>query len=617
MKHKIVFITLLSIVATFFGCDDDFLEVENPNALNADNFWLSQADAEAGIYAVYSSLQFAGVMGANATVNYALRSEAGKVGNVNRGATRVQVDDALVDATNGDVQRQWDDTYQVIFRANQVLENVPDIDMDETAKREILGEARFMRGLAFFWLATTFNEGNIVLPIVAATNLEESRAELSDRETVYAQIFEDLTIAQENLEGRLNWDAEGLQGRATWGAVTSILGKVHLYEENFVEARREFKKVIDSGEYSLAPNIVDNFTEEGEFNPESIFEVQFFVNLVNDGNFGNGEGENPNESTLRPVLYARGNGGFGFMFTTHFISGLYRNEVVNPNLPINIVNPQIIYEDGYEFGGDDEGENEPFIEVLPIRRASLRSQASIVYQDDGQLFYQTSTREAYIPLNSRAYIKKFMNTDDPSEARNSGINERVIRYADVMLMYAEAVLRDTGDIAEALPYINQVRERSGLVTLETLFAGVDVPPIIKNTFPDITDAESDAIITQLATDNPQFLIPPQDLNATNILRHLFNKERPAEFAWEGRAITWNDLRRRPASIGTAIDRIQELGDYTYGVVSVNVEPFELNDDAIETALGDFVNRKNNFNQDDFFYPIPASEILLNPSLGGN
>lgn len=621
MKNKISIITLLSVIACFLSCNDDdrdFLEVENRNSLNVNNFWQNQADAESGIYSIYSALQFNGVLGGGATVNYGLRSEVGRTGNVNRGSERVQVDDALVDATNPELLDQWEDLYQIIFRANQVLENVPNIEMDETAKREILGEAQFLRGLTFFWLATTFNEGSIILPTVSASGLEEARLSLSDRATVYSQIFEDLLNAQSNLEGRLNWQVEGQEGRATWGAVTSILGKVYLYEENFTRAKEELLKVINLGEYSLAENIADNFTEEGEFNSESIFEVQFLANLENNGNFGDGEGANPNEATLRPTLMQRGAGGFGFMFTTHFISALYRNEVVNPNSLANLNNPQIVYAEDYDIEVADE-DNEGSIEVLPGRRNSLRSEASMAYQDDGTLMYRSSTKTFFIGVFSRGQMRKFMNWTLNSEPRNSGINERIIRYADVLLMYAESVLRDEGDsgLTQALTYIDQVRERSGLVTLETLFQGVDMPPVIKNTFPDSTDEEAQMIMDQLIVENPNLLIPAQSLTATNVLAHLFNKERPAEFAWEGKAISWNDLRRRPASIGTAIDRIQELGGLSYEAVSIGVQAFETDPMFIENSLGDFSQRKLNFGTEDFFFPIPAAELLQNPSLGGN
>jgi len=574
---------------------------------------LNQANAEAGIYSVYSSLQFNGVLGASATVNLALLSEAGRVGNVNRDPERLQFDDALVNSTNSNILTQWEDLYKIVFRANQVITNVPDIDMNETAKKEILGEAYFLRGLAMFWISTTFNEGNVPYPLISPTSLEEARFSIEERSFVINQIIEDLLTAQTNLKDRLNWASERLEGRATWGAVTSMLGKVYLYEENFTRAQEEFFKVIDSGEYALTPNIEDNFTEEGEFNSESIFEVQFFANIDNGGNFGDGEGSQPNESTLRPVLWTRGNGGFGFVFASHFISSLYRNEVIDPDSPLNTA-PVTVYNTGYKPDNSAE-QNEAFIEEVP-RTFSVRSEASMAYEGDGSLFYTNSTRENFVRVLSRAQVKKFGNWKLVSEPRNSGINERVIRLADVYLMYAEALLREQGDagITEALSYINQVRLRSGLVPLEELFQGVPTPPIIKNTFPDFTDMEIQALIPEV---HPSLLIQPQGLTATNILRHLFNKERPAEFAWEGRGICWQDLRRRPAEIGDGVQRIQELGDVLYTTTTLGVMPFEMDPDFIENSLQDFRFRKVNFSQDDYYFPIPAQEILQNPDLGGN
>jgi len=690
MKKVLIILGLISIIAS--SCDEDeLLNPENRNQLNAENFWLNQSDAEAGIYSVYSALQFNGVLGGGATVTYAILSEAGRVGNVNRDPERLQFDDALVNSTNAQVLGIWEDCYKIVFRANQVIDNVPSIEMDEIAKKEILGEAHFLRGLAMFWISTMYNEGNVPYPLIAPDNLEEARFSIEERSFVTNQIEQDLLTAQTNLEDRLNWTSEGLEGRATYGAVTAILGKFYLYEEKFSSAAEEFKKVIDLGEYSLVPNIGDNFTEEGEFNSESIFEVQFFANIENGGNFGDGEGSQPNESTLRPVLWTRGNGGFGFMFATHFISSLYRNEVIDPNLPINQA-PEVIFDEGYDPNLTDEDNEDNIIEVPRLR--SHRSQASIAYEEDGTIYYNNSTKAAFTRVFSRAQVRKFSNASTvASEPRNSGINERVIRLADVYLMYAEALLREQGDgaLTEALGYINQVRQRSGLLSLEELFNGVTIPPVIQSTFPDLDvrplneeteDLEEEqieissellAIMNELQALNelpelteaqmirrseillripeieeripeieeripeiameiaqiemdidtmvpelPAILkIEPQALNATNVLGHLFNKERPAEFAWEGRAILWQDLKRRPSEIGTGVERIEQLGAVLYQSVTLDVQPFETDPMFIENSLQDFRFRKVNFDESDFYFPIPAQEILQNPDLDGN
>ncbi|TSE10768.1 RagB/SusD family nutrient uptake outer membrane protein [Aquimarina algiphila] len=613
MKKIVIILSFIILGTTFFGCSqDDLLEAENRNQLSAQNFWKTQRDAEAGIYSVYSSLQFNGVLGSTAVLAAALQSEHGRVGNIGRRPNSLEFDNALVNSTNGDVFAQWEDLYKVVFRANAVLANVPNIEMDETVKREILGEAYFLRGLAMFWIANGFNGGAVPYPIVLPESLEETRFSIEDRDVVYSQIIEDLTMAQTNLVERLNWTSEGQEGRATWGAATSILGKVYLYEENFTRAAEEFKKVIDSGEYQLVDDIAQNFNEEGEFNEESIFEVQFFVSdPISGGNFGDGEGDNPNESTLRPTSWTR-NGGFGFMFVTHFTSSLYRNEVVDPSLPINTSMPQEVYD-----------ENSELEETITPRIRSLRSEASMAYEDDGSIFYTTSTRENFIRMLSRGQVRKFHNHTLETEPRNSGINEQVIRYADVLLMYAEALLRGQGDagVTEALTYINQVRQRSGLVTLETLFAGVPTSPIILNTFsdlrPDVGDTapEAQAKIDQITAINdgldPTLKIEPQALTADNIVLHLFNKERPAEFAWEGRGISWQDLRRRP---GGPAARFVELGNVRYTSTTLDVQAFEELPEFVENSLQDFMLRKVNFGPEDLYYPLPSQEIIQNPLL---
>jgi len=675
MKKIIIIFTLTSVITSFLACNtDDILSPENRNSLSAENFWKNERDAEAGIYSVYSALQFPGVLGSDGITPLTMNTEASRIGNVGGNVNSVQFADGLVLSTNQRVLDMWRDLYQIVFRANQVLDNVPQIEMDETVKKEILGEAYFLRGLAMFWVADTYNKGEVPYPLSSPDKLEDARYGLETREFVYNQIFDDLLKAQTNLTDRLSWSSEKQQGRATWGAVTSILGKVYLYEENLTRAKEEFLKVIESGEYSLTPNIRDNFTEAGEFNTESIFEVQFFANLIDDdGNFGSGEGSQPDESSLRQVAWTRGEGGFGGVFTTHFISSLYRNDVINPNLPIN--NDEVLfYGKGFNSGDSPEEQSE-FIETFP-RTISHRSEASIAYEGDGTLFYEkTTTETSFIRVFSRAQIKKFMDWETAGAPRSSGINERVIRLADVYLMYAETILREQGDAAvmEALTYINMVRERSGLVTLEKLFEGVGAPPIFRNTFQlrfaDVSDTQIEEFVTNviseryLVADNkaedsllvlsvlpdlaagyngienddpqtqrdlradyfknldpdyftidPSLLILPQSLTATNIIRHLFDKERPAEFAWEGRGINWGDLRRRPKElIDGGAERIKQLGAVSYVPLTLGILPFEFDDR--ETSLQDFRIAKASFNEDDFFLPIPSEELIQNPLLG--
>ncbi len=622
MKKIAIILSFVILNTTFFSCSqDDLLEAENRNSLSAQNFWKTQRDAEAGIYSGYSSLQFNGVLGSTAVLALALQSEAGRVGNIGRRSESLEFDNALVNTTNQDIFRQWEDLYKIVFRANAVLANVPNIEMDETVKREILGEAYFLRGIAMFWLATNFNNGAVPYPIVLPQNLEETRFPIEERNVVFNQIIEDLTMAQTNLRGRLNWSNEKQEGRATWGAATSILGKVYLYEENFTRAAEEFKKVIDSGEYELVNDIAQNFNEEGEFNSESIFEVQFFINNpISGGNFGDGEGNNTNESTLRPTSWQRQGGGFGFLFSTHFTSSLYRNEVIDPNLPINQT-PVTIYDEGYKPNASD-ADNAPFI-LSSDRTTSVRSNASIAFEDDGSLYYGQSTREVFTRVLSRAQVKKFANHTLEAEPRNSGINERVIRLADVYLMYAEALLRGQGNAAipEALTYINRVRQRSGLITLEALFAGVATSPIILNTFSNLkpdsgdTPVEAQAKIDEITAINdaldPTLKIPAQALTADNIVLHLFNKERPAEFAWEGRGICWQDLRRRP---GGPAARFIELGEVLYAPTTLDIADFEILPEFVENNLQDFQFRKVNFGPEDLYYPLPSQEIIQNPLL---
>ena len=266
IKNNILRLSLLAIML-FASCSEDaFLDESNPNAITPDTFWQSEKQFNAALIAAYGALQFQSVSGGELQYEFVLGDIAGTESWYRPNAFRnLTFNDGIYHVTD-----KWDQLYVGIFRANQVIEYIQDAD-DElftgNAKAEIEGQARFLRAFFYFQLAHTYGGG--VIHEKVANSEDEFEKPFSSKEEVTSRIIiPDLTFAKDNLPQ--SWDSKNV-GRATWGAATSLLGKVYLYDEKWPQAALLFKEVIESDVYSLTRNIEDNFCHTNEFNQESIF----------------------------------------------------------------------------------------------------------------------------------------------------------------------------------------------------------------------------------------------------------------------------------------------------------------------------------------------------------
>jgi len=396
------------------SCKKDLLEQIDPNLLATGQFWRNQTDANQGVLAVYSGQQIFST--------YSLYWHFATTGRTDESFTNTP-DPGLnqylvfrqISTTDGRSAFLWNDLYRMIFRANQVLINVPNINMDATLKKQYLAEALFLRSLCYYDLTLLF--GNI--PLVTTLADATTRVPQVGQEAAYAQIIQDLTTAKADLP--LTYDATSL-GRATKGAATALLGKVYMQQRKWTEASAQFTEIIGANRYSLVANYADNFTEANENNSESIYEVQFSgVNKTFGQDFAGAAEGNERAQFFGPP-------GIGFTDVE--------------------VRPWLFSEfsDRTATGGSD-----------PRRDATLFSAVGTptIY---GRPFAGTANNGLNINPN-RVLWRKYQNDRSRGfEDFFSGINIRLIRYADVLLMQAEA-LNELGRPADALPLINQVRQR--------------------------------------------------------------------------------------------------------------------------------------------------------------
>jgi tetratricopeptide (TPR) repeat protein len=325
--------------------------------------------------------------------------------------------------------------YEGVSSCNQVLENVPGIAMDSALKSRVLGQAYFLRGLYFYHLVNFF--GNVALPTSTTVRYNKQHTEAEG----WAQVISDFQLASKLLPvsyKTITGVDAGQIGRATKGATLAFLGKSYLFNQKFDSAATCFKSVIDLGVYSLVANYADNFTTNNENNSESIFEVQFSRDA---GGTDLGWGGIPSSSwgntSARAITYAPRGFGWTDVQPTRALLNEFQQEKTAKNQEDPRLTATLFY-------------NKPGLKLY------------------GQLF-STVYASNSADLND-VFCAKYENSDGtfPNEYDwRSGINERIMRYADVLMMYAEC-LNEVGNTAAAYPYIQQVRARAGLANLSTV-----------------------------------------------------------------------------------------------------------------------------------------------------
>ena len=346
-------------------------------------------------------------------------------------------------ATDGPFRAVWQTTYKGIQRSNVILEKLPEATaMTDSSKKVFEGEARFLRAYFNFILAIHYGQA----PFIEKTprTLEATRAGNSAPGQLWDVVISDLRIAKANLPRR--WGNENL-GRASGGAAQALLGKVLLFRaqwenkpELYAQAATEFQGLASS--YSLMKNFHENFITRTENNAESLFEIQMGIGGFNpwlpvDFNFdGNGEDISAGSGRL---IYTRASCGLNPDDCAPGANAQGYGDVIVTN------SLQREFEKG-----DPRRVSTIFLEGDPFNTGeNVNGSKKWVFRS---VFSATGSS-----------IAKYVLGDNNIDFRSplSVNNERVIRYADVLLMLAECrILGPTKDFAGAAALINQVRRRA-------------------------------------------------------------------------------------------------------------------------------------------------------------
>lgn len=436
MKKHTFKLFLFSIVGlVFYSCDDE-LNVTDPNRLSTESFYETQDDAIASVDAIYNVLITDGLYQRMTPVLGDSRSD--EVRSRSPWPFLSQTSNFTVPATDGAVDWLWTGYYILISRANQAIEEIPNIEgVDENLRDRLLGQAYFLRALAYFNLTNIHDNPPLVLE--APKDQEDFFPSNQDvtQDMIYDQVESDLTEAINGLPldyGQVSGPDNGHTGRVTLGAAKSLMGKVKLYRGRPDEALPFFRDVITSGQYQLFENYAAIFSQDPSLenaNTGRIFWAEFTQSENAVLNWGGDPSVNWRQFLGISPTYSGAD--FWDFFPSQFLYEELREErTVDGNLDPRFASTILSYE-------PDEG------------------------------LTQAYGRDYFLDPNLY-YIAKYTLANGGGDPFRSGVNYHVIRYADVLLMYAEC-LALTGDIPAAAGFVQQVRDRANLPDRQAEFAG--------------------------------------------------------------------------------------------------------------------------------------------------
>ena len=449
INFKISTLSCSALMAGFLmlqACSEDFLDRQPESELTTGNFYQTADDAQAALVAAFDPLQWE----LTTLNNWQFGDVVG--GDTDKGSTDdqdyvqiAQLANFTARGDNSELNFTWEQAYDGVYRSNLVLDRVPAIEMDETKKNQILGQAKFLRATYYYFLVRTFGRVPNITKELLPSEVNVARAATIGEN--WTQIEKDLTEAIAVLPA--SWPAADF-GRPTKGAAQALLARVALYQSTpgspyFTSAK--WQQVADltdaimaSGTYILEPNYQAMFTTAGEKNKEFIFSVQ-----AASGTTG---WNNDNEGTaLNQWLAPR---------TTDF-SGWGFNTPIGPNTPNGYAgNPKIKVGNIVEAYGTCDPRlkanilgTDPNDELFGIKYNMQKDP-----DKPGQYKVNNWSRTGY-------NIRKYMIPESELGAggANSPLDVPLIRYADVVLMNAEAY-NELGNSAKALTSVNMVRDRA-------------------------------------------------------------------------------------------------------------------------------------------------------------
>jgi starch-binding outer membrane protein, SusD/RagB family len=396
---KYIIALLVASASLLSGCQD-FLKEAPVDRFVGDNFYQSAADAEAGVYGVYQQLY--SIYRRNILLLNDLPADDHKNGLGMPNQFLVDLEFLRYTAENTFVRDNWRQHYSGIQRANTVIANISRMNINEATRKRLIAEASFLRALYYFNLVRFHGDVPLILTL---ESIQDARIPRTPKAEVYAQIISDLKVAETDLPKTV--DAAN-QGRATAGAAKILLGKVYLTQKAFQAAADKLAEVVkNEGQfgYGLHPAFADNWREATENGKESVFSIELM--------------EAPGTANTQMALE-----GPKYSVPGGAVPGYVGcNEADIPTMDL--------------YNSFEAGDS----------RKATSFKTDFLSPKTGQIVVSS------IPMFAKYWQEGLVITN------NCSINMHILRYADALLMYAEA-LNEVGSPAEAAAVLNRVRERA-------------------------------------------------------------------------------------------------------------------------------------------------------------
>lgn len=429
MKKNIAIVIFLTLFGISTSCKKELLDQSNPNTLSLEQFWKTESDAQKGLTAAYHMFYQPGGWSRWIYFRLDLTSDEGFSNSpwIELGDwTRFQY--INYNFFEGNVVT-FRDTYKAIFRCNQVLANVPGITFQDQANKDrILAQAKFLRAFYYYYAAILWEN----VPVITSPQTPTDLPAQGNLAAVWAQVEKDLTEASSALPDQ--WSQATDVGRPTKGSALALLAKSYMQQHKWAEAKSALDYIV-TGAGKSNYDLVDfkaNFRADNENNKESVFEIQFSdINKTAEG-----DGPNSAMSTNRPQFFAPRSIGWSDGQARYWLVNEFKKEKttdgkIDPRLQFSLFYPAL----EADFGDKTYGKS-----------------------------WAWGAEEAWFKKYSRDYYRT-------NEDYFCQVNNRVIRYADVLLMYAET-LNELGQTVDAYTYVNRVRARSKMAPLAIAYPAI-------------------------------------------------------------------------------------------------------------------------------------------------
>ena len=562
MKNKIKYLYLVVLISGFVACSD-LLEEVPVSQPSVENSFKTEANARAAIVGVYSSLHLEGVYGKSQSLFTTDENNAGsKVPLSGLNLYTFTADNVEV------ILPIWRDHYQGINRANLAISKIPSIDMDVTERNTLVAEAKFIKALLYFNLIRYY--GDVPYKESETTSLNNLNIPRTPVDTIYKNIIRDLEYGVEHLKVK----ATGIAGHATQDAAKTLLSSIYLTKgtmakrdntgnglADFTLAARYAKEVIDSNRYRLCPYFPDAFIVQNKNNDEIVFDVQFKSPGLGVGNtIGINMGI---PSTASGVDNLSAGGSQGAIRANPYHQFYYE---VADSIRMQWTNARILI--NAATGGYTKVSavsTNPPVSAAKFRRYPVRSPGFVL---------QTSDYD---------------------------VNWPIFRYAEVLLIYAEASNEINGPTQEAIDALNMLRSRA---------RNTNIRGVHRDILPRSLTLQRSTGLVNLTLSNPLVSTP-------TAFKNYIILERSRELSQEGKR--WFDLVRW----GILKTTLRGLNAKYTAKIS-ETRPVEVPPITSTKWINYWNGRIDEWNLitgalQDFhmLLPIPNNERQANPSIGPN